>query len=228
MKFFHRLRTQFRKQELDQELSEELAFHIQKETEENIAAGMNAEEARFAALRKFGGVEQVKEECRDAWGVRFIDTVLQDLRYGVRMLAKSPGFTTVAVLTLALGIGATTAIFSMVNSVLLRPLAYREAQQLYLVREIIPELSRTYPTLPANVPNFRVWQRQCHSFAGIAIVTPMDMTLTGYGGAEQIAGARVSANLFDVLGIVPKLGRTFVPEEDNPGHDHVVMLTDSF
>ena len=84
MKFFQRLRTQFRKKELDKELSEELAFHIEKETEENVAAGMSAEEARLAALRKFGGVDQVKEECRDAWGVRFIDTLLQDLRFGVR------------------------------------------------------------------------------------------------------------------------------------------------
>ena len=144
------------------------------------------------------------------------------------MLRKNPGFTAVAVLTLALGIGANTAIFSMVNSVLLRPLAYREAQQLYLVREIVPELSQTYPTLPANLPNFRVWQRECHSFDDVAIVEPFNMTLTGNGEAEQISGGRASANLFDVLGIVPQLGRTFLPQEDTPGNDQVVMLTDSF
>ena len=162
------------------------------------------------------------------WGFRWLETFLQDLRYGVRMLRKNPGFTAVAVLTLAVGIGANTAIFSMVNSVLLRPLAYREAQQLYLVREIIPELSQTYPTLPANLPNFRVWQRECHSFAEVAIVTATGAILTGYGESEDIYGGLASANLFDVLGIVPQLGRSFLPQEDSPGKDHVVMLTDSF
>ena len=122
MKFFHRLRTQFRKQELDQELSEELTFHIQTETEENIAAGMSADEARYAALRKFGGLEQVREECRDAWGLRFIDTLLQDIRFGLRMVAKNPGFTVLVTGLLALGIGATTVIFSLFDAVFLRPL----------------------------------------------------------------------------------------------------------
>jgi predicted permease len=157
-----------------------------------------------------------------------MDALWQDLRQGIRALRRGPGFAIVAVLAIALGIGAGTAIFSVVNSVLLRPLAYRQPQQLYLIREIIPQLAKFYPSFPANLPNFRTWQKECQSFDQIAIVQATSMNLTGQGSAEQIYGGQASANLFDLLGVQPATGRTFFPREDEPGQDHVVMLTDSF
>src|SRR2546422_1305033 len=155
-------------------------------------------------------------------------TLIQDVRFGVRMLAKNPGFTAVAVATLALGIGANTAIFSVVNSVLLRPLAYRESQQLYLIQVIWRQMAKFYPLIPANLPGFRIWQRDCHSFESIAIAEGASADLTGAGEAVEIHGARSSANIFDVLGVRPALGRSFLPEEDEPGRGRVVVLTDEF
>jgi putative ABC transport system permease protein len=155
-------------------------------------------------------------------------TVLQDIRYSVRLLLKSPGFTAVAILTLALGIGANTAIFSIVNSVLLRPLAYRDPQRLYLIREIIPQFSKFYSSVPANAANFLIWQRDCKSFDQIAIVEARSMSFTGTEDPKEVPGAQGSANLFTVLGIQPMLGRLFYSEEDQPGRDHVLVLSNSF
>src|SRR5439155_18347935 len=135
---------------------------------------------------------------------------------------------TVAVLTLALGIGANTAIFSVVNSVLLRPLAYREPDQLFLIQVIWPQMAKFYPMMPANLPGFRIWQQQCHSFEGIAVTVGTGADLTGAGESIEIHGVRASANIFDVLGVRPHLGRKFLAEEDESGHGRVVILADGF
>ena len=145
-KLRHRLRALLRKSEMDREMDEEVRFHLEREAEENVRRGMTPSEARRAALLRFGGVEQVREECREARGVRMIEDLWQDLRYGVRTLWKQPGFTLVAVLTLALGIGASTTIFSAVNPILFEPLPYTQADRLVMVLETFDHGSRQ----PAN------------------------------------------------------------------------------
>jgi predicted permease len=222
------VRAIFGKRKAEAELEEELREYLATSTAEKIKTGMSRERAMREARMQMGSLDAVKEEVREAGWESVMDTFWNDLRYGARVLRLNPGFTAVAVLTLALGIGANTAIFSVVNGVLLRPLAFREPQRLYLIREIVPQLTKFYPSFPANLPNFRTWQKECHSFEQIAIVEGTSMNLTGRGPAEQIHGGQASANLFDVVGIQPAVGRTFRPEEDLPGKDHVVILTDSF
>src|ERR1041384_198125 len=128
-----RLRSLLRRGQVEQELDEELRYHLERQIEENLSKGMADREARQAALRAMGGIEQQKERCRDMRRVNFIEDLMQDLRYGLRVLGKSPVFTTVAVLSLALGIGANTAIFSVVNNLMLRPLPFPDSQQLMAV-----------------------------------------------------------------------------------------------
>jgi hypothetical protein len=225
MKFFQRLRSQFHKQELDKDLSEELAFHIQQETEENIAAGMSAEDAHYAALRRFGGVDQVKEECRDTWGVRFIDTLLQDIRFGLRMLAKSPGFTAVVVLTLALAIGATTAIFSVVYAVLLRPLPFKDPRRLVMVWETWE--NRGESRVVVSPANFADWKAQSKTLDHLTAMWWARSVVTIQGEPTEIPAVRVTGDFFDALGVNPARGRPFSSEEQRHDGSRVAILSDS-
>ena len=213
MNLFRRLRALFRKEELDQELSDELAFHLEKQIEQNIAAGMSAEEARYATLRGFGGVEQVKEECRDTWGVRLIDTLLQDVRFGLRMLGKNPGFTAVAVLTLALGIGVNTTIFSVVDGVLLRPFPVKDPHQLVWVYAM-----RQGRFVLLSYPDYLDLCQQDTAFSGIIALSRRAALLNMAGETEFVKADFVSENYFSVLGIDAALGRTFVAGEDWESH----------
>jgi predicted permease len=223
------LRNLFLSRRVELDLDEEVHSHLDMLVEENIRAGMPPEEAERAARIELGGIEQVKEQVREERIGNWLRSVLSDCRYAVRQLRKNPSFTAVTILTLAIGIGANAAIFSVVNSVLLHPLSYRKPEQLYIIRSIIPQLAKTYPSMPANVTGFRIWQRECQSFEQIAIADGgLKMDLTGSGEAEEIQGVRASSNLFDVLGVWPVIGRTFLPEEDSPRRDSVVILTDSF
>jgi predicted permease len=222
------LRSLFRKNQVDRELDEELGAYLEMEVAEKVRQGVSRTDALREVRLERGSLEVTKELVRSGGWESFVDACWQDFRFAARMLRKNPSFTLIALLSLTLGIAASAIIFSMVNSVLLRPLAYREPQRLYLVREVIPQLSNVYPSFPANIRSYVTWERECHSFDQVGIVEPISVTLTGLGDAEQISGAAASANLFDVLGIAPQLGRLFLTEEDAPGKDHVVIITNSF
>ncbi|HXX17129.1 MAG TPA: ABC transporter permease [Candidatus Eremiobacteraceae bacterium] len=222
------LRNIFSSRGVDADLDQEVHSHLAMLTDENLRSGMSQSEAQRAARIELGGIEQLKEQVRDQRLGNWLNSVLADCRFALRQLRKSPAFTAVAILTLALGIGSTTAMFSIVNTALLRPLSYREPQQLYLVHEIVPQMAKFYPILDANLPDFRIWQKQVHSFEDVAIAESTTATSTGQGQPEVLHGIRASANIFSVLGARPVLGRNFLPEEDDSGRGRVLILTDAF
>lgn len=232
MSFFVRvrifLRNLFLSDRVDADLDEEVHSHLEMLTQENLRTGMREAEAQRRARIELGGIEQVKEQVREQRFGNWLHSIYADCRFALRQLGKSSAFTSVAVLTLALGIAATTAMFSVVNSTLLRPLAYYDPQQLYLVREIVPQMAKFYPTMGANLPDFRIWQKQIRSFEDVAIVESTSAVLTGQEQPEVLRGVRASANIFSVLGAGPALGRSFRPDEDESGRGHVVILADAF
>jgi len=215
-----RLRALTRRRAVELELDEELRFHIEKEAERNAARGMNPEEALRVALDRFGRFENIKEECRDARGVRPVEEMLQDLRYGARKLRKSPGFTLVAVMTLALGIGANTAIFSVVNAVLLRPLAFDQPEQ--LVRVFGTNARRSSFSRPHSYPNFSDLRDQNQTFEAMAAYTSASAALSGDDAPEQITGVIASADLFRLLRAKALIGRLLGPEDEKRGGPVVI------
>jgi putative ABC transport system permease protein len=214
----------FNKRRRDIELTAELESHLQLHIEDNLHAGMTPDEARRAALIKLGGVEQTKEIYRDRKGLPMIETFLQDLSFGFRMMRKSPGFTAAAVLALALGIGANTAIFSVVNVVLLHSLPYRDAGRLMWVTTFLPRQGQTL----VIHPDYFGWRQQNHVFEDMAAYSPdRENTLTGVGEPARLASACVTHSFFRVLGAEPRLGREFSEEEDRPKGPRVAILSDT-
>ena len=221
MRWYHRF---FRRDLTEKRLEAELRFHLEQRIADLMDGGLAAEEARRQARFEFGGLDQVKEECRYVGGSHIVETLIQDIRYGLRQLRRNPGFTAVAVLTLALGIGANTAIFTVVNGVLLNPLPYPNADRLVALAERL----RQFPQLSISYPDFLDWQKLNNSFAGLAAYRHSDLDLTGSGEAERVKATQVSANFFPLLGVKPVVGRNFSLEEDRRGATPVVILSGGF
>jgi predicted permease len=205
------------------DLDQEIRDHIEMATQENINRGMSPEEARYAALRKFGNVARVKEDTREVWGLVWLEQLLQDLHLGLRQLRKSPGFAAVAILTLALGIGANTAIFSVINSVLLRPLPYYDPDNLMMVWEDNSQHPNPHNTVAP--PNFLDWQNRNTVFSSMSFIFDERANLTGNGDPEEVVVQNVSTNFFSLLGVNLLLGSGFTPESVQYGHDNVVILS---
>ena len=211
-KLLLRWRSLFRRRDVEHELDAELHFHLQQQIEENLAAGMSPEEARYAARRTIGGIEQIREGCRDARSVRFIEMLLQDLRYALRMMRRSPGFTAVAVLSLALGIGANTAIFSFANAILLKKLPVTDPDRLVTIGWSV------------NYPFFRELDRHNGVLAGLAGRFSIDLNLTAGSSTERMHGELVSGSYFPVLGVGAALGRVLAEEDDGAEDAHPVCV----
>ena len=218
-----RLRSLFRERAVDRDLDDEMQYHIERLTEENMARGMPAEEARLAALRAMDGLTQNRERARETRGVSGILNFGRDLRYAFRLLRKSPGFSLVAILTLGLGIGANSAIFSVVNAMLLRPLPFPESDRLVRLWEASP--SRNWHRNVINPWNFLDWRDNAHAFEDMAAIVGGQVNLTGYGEPVAVPGFQVSPGFFSIVRIPPYLGRTFAPGDGVPGQDNKVILS---
>ncbi len=213
------LRAILRRSRLENEMDAELRFHIEAFAEDFVRSGVPRQEAYRRACIEFGGIERAKEECRDARGVTFLETLLHDLRYGLRMLRKTPGFTAVAVLTLALGIGVNTAIFSVVNALVLRPLPVERPKELAF-------LENAHYGPGQSFPNYKDLRDRNQTFAGLIGYRIAPMELETNRGAERIWGYLATGNYFDILGVEPALGRFFNKNDDlHPGASPYAVLS---
>lgn len=218
-----RLSSHFHRDRRDLDFSEELESHLAMHVEDNRRSGMTAEEARRQALIKLGGIEQTRERYRDQRGLPWLETLLQDLRFGARILRKNPGFAAIAAITLALGIGANTAVFSVVDTVLLRPLPYRDPQQLLLITETMPRQGGS--EMGVSAAEYLDYRERNRSFSQVAGFESDGFNLTGSGSPLRVNAARLTASAFPLLGVSPILGRTFAEAEGRAGADHVVVLS---
>jgi predicted permease len=220
-----RFQTLLRRQRIVRRLDDEIQFHVDQLIAENTAAGMSREEARYAALRTFGNSTVLKEQTRETWGWIWLDQVERDLRYALRILRRAPGFTVAVTLVMALGIGANTALFTIVRSVLLKPLPFGDAKRLVMLYEVTGDGKYPYNVVAGGI--FEAWQKETQSFEQLAIWGGNGYTLSGEAGqlTEQVQGTICSWNLFPTLGVQPALGRGFEASDDRPSANATVILS---
>ena len=216
-----RFRSLFRRQQLENDLAREMRFHLERQIAEHIAAGLQPNEARLAALRSMGGLTQIEEECRDMRRTSFVEETLRDLRQGLRTLLSNPGFSLVIILTMALSIGANTAIFSVIDGVLLRPLPYPQPDRLVRLFLTVPD----YPKFPINPFDFHDYRERAHSFDSLAAYTHNDVELSGDGPPQRLSAFLVTSGFFRVLGVTPFIGSEFSAKDELAGPDEKVILS---
>jgi predicted permease len=220
-----RLRSLFRRRSMDRELDDELCFHLDQLVEENAAAGMTPEEARRSAVSTMGGISQFQEECRDMRRINFIDGLLRDLQYAGRMMQRNPVFTGIAILTLALGIGPTSIIFSVVDTALLKPLPFHDPDRLLSVWGRLTGIGLLRDQNGVSPPEYTDLCVRNRVLEGAAAHDTGSLTLTGDGEPERIEAAFVTASFFPLLGVQPAMGRAFTADEDRPDRSDVVVIS---
>ncbi|HEV7674715.1 MAG TPA: ABC transporter permease [Candidatus Angelobacter sp.] len=224
MSLFSRVAATFRRNKKDDDLEEELRSHREMRARDNVNAGMSEQEADLDALRRFGNSASIQESTRSAHIVLWLETVLQDARFGLRMLSRTPGFTIVAVLTVALTIGATAAVFAVINSVLLRPLPYENPERLIVIATFMPRESSEVTASPHYV----AFKTNSRILEDAGAYSPEDYNVSGAGEPERLHGVVATASFFSTLAVHPALGRVFTVEEDMPGAEKVVVISHSF
>jgi predicted permease len=215
----------------DADLEAELRADLELEEEEQREGGLSAEEARFAARRAFGNLTLIREQTRAVWAWNWLESLGRDLRYGLRTLGRAPGFTSIAVVVMALGIGANIALFTVVHCVLLKPLPYRDSGRLALIYEADNSQRHASPWLPVDAGSFREWQRSAHALAQMAMVSPFQgYNVSAEGGKlpEVVEAAWCTDNFFSLLGVQPMLGRSFTADDDRPGAAATAIITAGF
>lgn len=228
--FLSTLRARFRallsRRQLNRDLEEEIRFHLAEKQDCLVNSGVSAVEAHSAARLQFGNPTLLRESCRDAWMFRWLEVTLRDSRYALRLFSKSRGFALTALLALAFGIGATTALFSLIHAVLLQPLPYERPQNLYVIQELFQWGPKRFAA-NVNSGNFLLWSRHCDAFSAMAALMPESDNLILRDGAVPIHGARVSAAFFSMLGVRPEIGIFFTAKEDRAGNGTSIVLTHS-